>query len=502
MKTFIRLLIGGLAFGAVALAMAQPFPDRPIKMVVPFPPGGGFDGIARPFAERLSAALGQPVIVDNRPGAGGNIGAEFVARAPADGYTLLFANDFLGTNPNLYKDLKYDPAKDFAPISLVGSTQMAIAVNPQRVKATDAQSLRAESQAHTLQYGTPGVGTSPHLFGELYGFNTGTRVQHIPYRGTGPAINDVLGGQIDMVFSDTSSTLPDWRAYVGTVLQQTNSGVYVGGSEPNVRGNGHPYYASAFPGGQTAPALQQANYPQQTGALAVGTVGFAWRDVIISKTGSKVEWSIDGLKIAGVTNVSLAASNIFLGYWDSFTSLSDNTNLSFGLVDNVRVERFVTNVPPYLTSQPASVMASTGSNVPFTVAAGGTSALSYQWRFNGTNLVGATSSTYTRLNAQAIHAGNYSVVVTNSSGSVTSAVATLTLTPSIPLQFTTIAALPAGKVGLVLTGDPGFTAQLQVSTNLTDWSVLTNLANPTGTLSFTNIPPVGVPYQFFRAQYP
>ncbi|WP_288254777.1 tripartite tricarboxylate transporter substrate binding protein [uncultured Hydrogenophaga sp.] len=199
MKTFIRLLIGGLAFGAVALAMAQPYPNRPIKMVVPFPPGGGFDGIARPFAERLSTALGQPVIVDNRPGAGGNIGAEFVARAPADGYTLLFANDFLGTNPNLYKDLKYDPAKDFAPISLVGSTQMAIAVNPQRVKATDAQSLRAESQAHTLQYGTPGVGTSPHLFGELYGFNTGTRVQHIPYRGTGPAINDVLGGQIDMV---------------------------------------------------------------------------------------------------------------------------------------------------------------------------------------------------------------------------------------------------------------------------------------------------------------
>ena len=130
MKTFIRLLIGGLAFGAVALAMAQPYPNRPIKMVVPFPPGGGFDGIARPFAERLSAALGQPVIVDNRPGAGGNIGAEFVARAPADGYTLLFANDFLGTNPNLYKDLKYDPAKDFAPISLVGSTQMAIAVNP------------------------------------------------------------------------------------------------------------------------------------------------------------------------------------------------------------------------------------------------------------------------------------------------------------------------------------------------------------------------------------
>jgi hypothetical protein len=165
--------------------------------------------------------------------------------------------------------------------------------------------------------------------------------------------------------------------------------------------------------------------------------------------------------------------------------------LSFGLVDNVRVERFVTNVPPYLTAQPASVTASTGSNVPFTVAAGGTSALAYQWRFNGTNLAGATSSTYTRLNAQAIHAGNYSVVVTNSSGSVTSAVATLTLTPSIPLQFTSITALPAGQVGF------GFDRRSRLHRAAPDldesrgWSALTNLANPTGTLSFTNIPAVG-----------
>ncbi|MCJ0762169.1 tripartite tricarboxylate transporter substrate binding protein [Variovorax terrae] len=180
-----------------AAALAQPYPNHPVRLVVPFPPGGGFDGIARPFAERLSAALGQPVVVDNRAGAGGNIGTESVARSPADGYTLLFANDYLGTNPNLYKGLKYDPLRDFAPISLVGSTQMAIAVNPAKVRATDAQSLLAESQQRTLQYGTPGVGTSPHLFGELYAFNTGTRVQHVPYRGTGPAVTDAIGGQID-----------------------------------------------------------------------------------------------------------------------------------------------------------------------------------------------------------------------------------------------------------------------------------------------------------------
>lgn len=302
--------------------------------------------------------------------------------------------------------------------------------------------------------------------------------------------------------TDTSATLPDWRAFVGGTLQSAASGVYLGGTESNVRGNGHPYYASVFPGGQTAPALQQANYPQQTGGLAVGTVGFAWREVVIAKTGNTVDWSIAGLKIASITNVSLTASNVFIGYWDSFTSLSDNANLSFGLVDNFRVERMVTNVPPFLTAQPESVSASTGNNIQFHVIAGGTAALTYQWRFNGTNLAGATGSNYIRLNAQASHAGDYSVVVTNASGSVTSAVAELTLTPSIPLQFTSIVALPEGKVSFGLAGDPGFSVQLQTSTNFVDWAVLTNLANPTGTLSFTNAPAAAVPYQFIRARYP
>jgi tripartite-type tricarboxylate transporter receptor subunit TctC len=212
MIRFIRSLLAIAAATAALGAAAQGFPNHPIKLVVPFPPGGGFDGIARPFAERLSLALGQPVIVDNRPGAGGNIGTESAAHAPADGYTLLFANDYLGTNPNLYKGLKYDPVKDFLPISAVGSTQMAIAVNPTKVKATDAKSLKAESLQHTLQYGTPGVGTSPHLFGELYAFNSGTKMQHVPYRGTGPAITDAIGGQIDFVLVTVPSLVQQIKA--------------------------------------------------------------------------------------------------------------------------------------------------------------------------------------------------------------------------------------------------------------------------------------------------
>jgi tripartite-type tricarboxylate transporter receptor subunit TctC len=208
MKNSIRMIAAVLALTATAAFAQNNYPDRTIRMVVPFPPGGGFDGIARPFAERLGKELGQPVIVDNRPGAGGNIGAELVAKAPADGYTLLFANDFMGTNPNLYKEIHYNPVKDFAPISMVGSTQMVIAVNPSRVKATDAKSLKAESQQHPLQYGTPGVGTSPHLFGEMYGFSTGTRVQHVPYRGTGPALTDAVGGQLDFALVTVPSAVP------------------------------------------------------------------------------------------------------------------------------------------------------------------------------------------------------------------------------------------------------------------------------------------------------
>ncbi|NUO72059.1 MAG: tripartite tricarboxylate transporter substrate binding protein [Frateuria sp.] len=207
-----RMLLGAVLAIASAAALAQGFPEHTIRMVVPFPPGGGFDGIARPFAERLGKELGQPVIVDNRPGAGGNIGAEQVAKSTADGYTLLFANDFLGTNPNLYKEIRYNPVKDFAPISMVGSTQMVIAVNPARVKATDARSLKAASQERPLQYGTPGVGTSPHLFGELYAFTTGTRMQHVPYKGTGPAITDAIGGQIDFALVTVPSVVPHARS--------------------------------------------------------------------------------------------------------------------------------------------------------------------------------------------------------------------------------------------------------------------------------------------------
>jgi hypothetical protein len=301
--------------------------------------------------------------------------------------------------------------------------------------------------------------------------------------------------------ADTTTSLPDFAALSGATLFAADSGVYSAGTASNSRGNGNAYYTAPFPS-QSPPAFQQANFAQQTGNTAAGAVGFAWRDVIISKFGSTVEWFLDGLKIATISNANFTAHNVFIGYWDSYNSVSDNAALSFGLADNVRVERLSTNVPPYLTAQPESQETTAGTDVTFTVQAGGTPTLNYQWRFHGTNLAGATGSSFTRTNAQSSHAGNYSVVVTNASGSVTSVVANLTLTPAVPLEFVLIEAVPETGLRLGISGQPGFDVRLLTSTNLMNWSVLTNLPNPTGALLFTNPIPAAVPQQFYRAEYP
>ena len=200
-----------LATGAAALAclsslraFGQVYPSRPIQMVVPFPPGGGFDTIARPFGERLGQALRQPIVIDNRPGGGGNIGTDFVARAPADGYTLLFANDFLATNPSVSRHVRYDPLKDFVPVGMVGTTQVVIAVRPE-FEARSFEQLLALSKKRPLSYGTPGAGTSPHLVGEYLSAISPLKTLHIPYKGTAPSVNDAIGGQIDMVFATAPS---------------------------------------------------------------------------------------------------------------------------------------------------------------------------------------------------------------------------------------------------------------------------------------------------------
>ncbi len=186
------------------------FPSRPLSLVVPFAPGGPTDLMARTIANAIRPVLGQPMLVDNRPGAGGNIGAEHVARSTADGHTLLFGTSGpLAINSYLYGRLNYDPISSFAPVLQVGHLPNVLVVHPS-VPANDVRSLVAHAKAHpgTLSFASSGNGASSHLAGVMFNMRTGTDLQHVPYRGTGPALNDLLGGQVQMAFTDVLTALP------------------------------------------------------------------------------------------------------------------------------------------------------------------------------------------------------------------------------------------------------------------------------------------------------
>ncbi len=285
---------------------------------------------------------------------------------------------------------------------------------------------------------------------------------------------------------------PDYRAYIGTTLQASNSGVYVGGTV-SIRRCSDPYYSNVFPGGQTPPPAQG-----QSGGLDVGTVGFAWRDVVVNKTGNTITWYIDGLKIAAVTNASLTASNIFVGYWDPFTSLSSNTNQSFGIVDNVRVE--VPSVAPTILAQPADAEVKVTSNAVFTVNASGIPSPNYQWRFGSSNIVGATSSSFTQANVQYSQAGMYSVVVSNTVGTMVSSNAQLSIQTAAPGVFQAAALQPDKTIQLTLTGDSGALYYVEVSTNMVNWSPLTNVTLSGGAVIFSAGSTTSDAQQYYRAR--
>jgi len=195
-------LIAAVSAGA-APAAAQPYPSRPITLVVPFPPGGSATIIARIIADKMSEGLGQQIVVDNRGGAGGSIAARQVAKSAPDGATLLLA--FTGTlavSPLIFANVGYDPRKDFAGIGLIGMAPSVLAVHPS-VPARSVADLVgiAKAEPGKIQYGSPGIGTTNHLAGELLAAMTGIKITHIPYKGTGPAITDLLGGHLAMMFA-------------------------------------------------------------------------------------------------------------------------------------------------------------------------------------------------------------------------------------------------------------------------------------------------------------
>ncbi len=214
MKLLHKLMLA-LALVAPAIgAQAQSYPNKPIRLVCPFPPGGAVDIASRAVAHELTQILGQPVTVDNRPGAGGNIGADMVAKSAPDGYTLLMTTSgILAINPALYSKIPFDSLKDFAPVSMVVSLNNVLVVNPafpaRSVKDVIAQ---AKAQPGKLTYASSGNGTSIHLSGELFKSMTGVDMLHIPYKGSAPAVTDLLGGQVNMMFDNIPSSLPHIRA--------------------------------------------------------------------------------------------------------------------------------------------------------------------------------------------------------------------------------------------------------------------------------------------------
>jgi len=211
MNRRIASLTLALALSLVSmLAAAQAWPSKPIKYIVPFAPGGTTDILGRTIADKLSIALGQPVVIENKPGAGGGLGAEFVAKAAPDGYTIMGGTiSTHAINASLYKDLPYDPVKNFVPITLIARVPNMLVINP-NVPAKNVQELVALLKANPGKYtfASSGNGTSQHLSGELFKIQAGVDMQHIPYKGSPPALQDVMGGQVTMTFDNITTAWP------------------------------------------------------------------------------------------------------------------------------------------------------------------------------------------------------------------------------------------------------------------------------------------------------
>lgn len=214
-RTFLKTTLAAsmlavLAIPAFAQDDASNWPNKPVKWVVPFPPGGAMDAIARTLGDVAGRKLGQPFVIENKAGAGGNIGSDYVAKQPADGYTLMITSIGMATNGALYNKLSYDPIKDFAPVSLLAVVPNILVIGPKQKDINSAKDLvaKAKKNPNQLTYASAGNGTSIHLAGANFTALTGVDMLHVPYRGSSPAITDMLGGQVDVMFDSITSARP------------------------------------------------------------------------------------------------------------------------------------------------------------------------------------------------------------------------------------------------------------------------------------------------------
>jgi tripartite-type tricarboxylate transporter receptor subunit TctC len=270
-RQFLRLAAGAAALPALSsTARAQAFPSRPIRLIVPFPPGGPTDIVARPLAQLLGDELKTSIIIDNRGGAGGSLGANVVARSAPDGYTLLMAT--VGTNAintALYKNLAYDAVRDFTPIALVAAAPVAIVVHPS-LPANDLAALvaLAKKEPGKLNYGSAGNGSPGHLTGEMFKAAAGIDIRHVPYKGSAPAVIDLLAGQIQMMFDPLQSVVSHVRAGKLRALAVSSAARSpVETNIPTIAESGYPGFEFTAWWGVFAPA----NLPAaETNALAAG----------------------------------------------------------------------------------------------------------------------------------------------------------------------------------------------------------------------------------------
>jgi tripartite-type tricarboxylate transporter receptor subunit TctC len=215
MRNLVRAAAAGLLCLLAALALAQgAYPSKPIRFIAPFPPGGSSDVLCRILGQKLSELAGQPVVVENRAGASGNIGHEYAARQPADGYTLVLSNNAaLAINPHLFKRLGFDPHGDFAPVAMVASSGQVLVVHPS-VPAASVRELIALAKAKpgALHFGSGGKGIPSHIAGESFKAAAGIDIVHVPYKGTVQAVADLVGGQVQLVFSDMVPAMPQIKA--------------------------------------------------------------------------------------------------------------------------------------------------------------------------------------------------------------------------------------------------------------------------------------------------
>jgi tripartite-type tricarboxylate transporter receptor subunit TctC len=206
MRSFIAVLV--MAFAALAVAQS-PYPAKPVRMILAFPPGGPTDINARSFAQKLSEQMGQQVVVDNRAGAGGNIGAAEAARAAPDGYTIFYNTSAIAIAPSLYAKVPFDPVKDYAPVALTATVPLVLAVNPNLpVKSVQELIAYARANPNKMNYASSGSGTITHLAAALFASQMGLQMQHIPYKGSAPALVDVVTGQVQMMIDTINTVAP------------------------------------------------------------------------------------------------------------------------------------------------------------------------------------------------------------------------------------------------------------------------------------------------------